>query len=69
MAYAQKVSFLELKSCSARTVSNVVPGRYYTLEDLTLNFPTFSKPLLNLDFYINTDPGARVNIGVKYSGK
>ena len=23
-----------------------------TLGDLTLNFPTFSKPILNLDFYI-----------------
>ena len=29
-----------------------------TLGDLTLNFPTFSKPILNLDFYIKTDQGS-----------
>ena len=26
--------------------------------DLTPNFPKFSKPILNLDFYINADPGS-----------
>ena len=30
----------------------------HTLGDLTQNFPTFSKPILNLDFYIKTDPGS-----------
>ena len=29
-----------------------------TQGDLTPNFPTFSKPILNLDFYINVDPGS-----------
>ena len=29
-----------------------------TLGDLTQNFPTFSKPILNSDFYIKTDPGS-----------
>ena len=32
--------------------------RQNTLGDLTLNFPTFSKPILKLDFYIKTDQGS-----------
>ena len=32
--------------------------RYLTQSDLTPNFPTFSKPILNLDFYIKTDQGS-----------
>ena len=30
----------------------------YIQGDLTPNFPTFSKRILNLDFYINADPGS-----------
>ena len=30
----------------------------HTQGDLTPNFPTFSNPILNLNFYINADPGS-----------
>ena len=29
-----------------------------TQGDLTQNFPTFAKPILNLDFYMNADLGS-----------
>ena len=29
-----------------------------TQGDLTPNFPIFAKPILNLDFYMNVDPGS-----------
>ena len=29
---------------------------YGTQGDLTPNFPTFAKPVLNLEFYMNADP-------------
>jgi hypothetical protein len=31
---------------------------YLTQGDLTPNFPRFAKPILNLDFYMNADPGS-----------
>ena len=31
-------------------------GAFITQGDLTPNFPTFAKPVLNLEFYMNADP-------------
>ena len=49
-----------IKSCSAtiQCLLLILTSRVSTLGDLTLNFPTFSKPVLNLDFYIKTDQGS-----------
>ena len=41
---------------------------HITQGDLTPNFPTFAKPILNLNFYIY-ECRPRFEIGVKYSGK
>ena len=43
--------------CSATCLKGV-SVLHFTLGDLTLNFPTFSKPILNLDLYIKTDQGS-----------
>ena len=52
-----------LTSCNLPNSDIPLPTTRYlctvcTLGDLTLNFPTFSKPILNLDFYIKTDQGS-----------
>jgi hypothetical protein len=39
------------------SISLLAAAQLFTQGDLTPNFPTFLKPILNLDFYINADPG------------
>ena len=54
----QKVSKFWTKNMTKVTICHYTKLGQYTMGELTLNFPTFSKPIPNLDFYINADQGS-----------
>ena len=60
------IAYNRIMRMSLQTGDHIKTWRYntikvrntYTQGDLTPIFPTFSNPILNLNFYINADPGS-----------